>query len=218
MLLNTKLGRDVHISSSPWLEVLQKTDIFGKRWHKTFIWNAYMRWDVQATLTHNHTTCYSQVVPRIRIRIFNHHGGQTWLPRTFHATNFWGWDGGGESHSPWTGEWKPIMLKSLKTLTFYKQDKWGASLPTQPAWYWDTVHQTASSSHTRWWWTVLQGKRQQECFTMFSRGCPVLNARFHLQRFLPPKVKIQVKLRLTSCWISPAPIYHLLVSTRDEVG
>lgn len=35
-----------------------------------------MRWDVQATLTHDHTACYSQVVPRGRIRTPELHGQQ----------------------------------------------------------------------------------------------------------------------------------------------
>lgn len=78
-----------------------------KRWPKICVWNTYMRWDVQATLTHDHTACYSQVVPRGRIGIPELHGKQTRIPNRFRQGVFpltleWGWE--------------PIMLKRFGKL------------------------------------------------------------------------------------------------------
>lgn len=97
-------------SSTPW-RFLKTAGICGKRWHKSCVWNTYMRWDVQATLTHDHTAWYSQVVPRGRIGIPELHGQQTRIPETFQTRSV-----EGKFHSHWSGEWEPIMLKRFGKL------------------------------------------------------------------------------------------------------
>lgn len=80
---------------------------------KICVWNTYMTWDVQATLTHDHTACYSQVVPRGRIGIPELHGQQTRIRKSFQITN---WGGGRTYHPHWSGTWEPIMLKRFGKL------------------------------------------------------------------------------------------------------
>lgn len=72
---------------SPWMTASYQCELNMKlgrgvcRGDTICVRNTHMRWDVQATLTHDHTACYSQIVPGSRIGIPEHYGQQTWIPQ-----------------------------------------------------------------------------------------------------------------------------------------